>query len=166
MIVNKYIKPTFCGVAIAIMCLVAVTAMARLGETDGEISKRYGALQKRIEDGTNKWKGAYLFKDYKIMVSFETNRSVTEMLAPLKYRKFEPAEVSALRDAIGGAGTWTERYNANQSEKRWINASNGAVAILNAPSQGEQTLIVAPMSVLLRAGEDAFKNATNRVEGF
>lgn len=148
------------------MCLVAITAVARLGETDAEISKRYGALQKRIEDGTNKWKGAYLFKDYKIMVSFETNRSVTEMLAPLNNRKFEPAEVTALRDAIGGAGAWTERYSANLSEKRWINPSNGVVAVLNTPSQGRQTLMVAPMSVLLEVGKDAIKNETNRVEGF
>jgi hypothetical protein len=106
-IMNSFIKPISSGVAIAIMCLMAITAVARLGESDVEISKRYGAIQKRIDDSTNKWKGAYFFKDYKIMVSFETNRSVTEMLAPLNNRKFETAEVSALRDAIGGAGTWT-----------------------------------------------------------
>lgn len=148
------------------MCLVAITAVARLGESDAEISKRYGAVQKRIDGGTNKWKGAYLFKDYKIMVTFETNRSVTEMLAPLNNRKFETAEVTSLRDAIGGTGGWAERYSANLSEKRWINTSNGVVAVLNTPSHGGQTLMVAPISVLLEVGEEAAKNETNRVEGF
>ena len=161
-----FTKSIFGGVAVAILCLAAITATARLGETDVEIAKRYGAVQRRIEAKTNTWKGAFLFKDYKIMVTFQTNRCVTEMLAPLHDRKFGMAEVSALREAIGGGGTWTERYSANQSERRWINPSNGVVAVLTMPSRGEQTLIVAPVSVLLGGGEERGKNETNRAEGF
>jgi hypothetical protein len=163
---NRAVPPRL-GVLVGLGLLsFAAIAHARLGESNVEIAKRYGPVQSRTENGTNKWTGAYLFKDYLVMVTFETNTCVTEVVGPAEQRKFTRAEAEALRDAIGGAGNWKVMPNAKFTRTQWINSSNKVVAILDEPFGGSPTLVVSRLASMLEAGKESQKKEASKTDGF
>ena len=109
--------------AIILLLAIVCCAQARLGESNVDIGKRYGAVQQRVQISTNEWKGTYKFKEYIVWVEFTNDISVCEVIVTNDPRKMDDAEVQSLIKSAGGdAGEWV-RGDASLSKmsKVWIN---------------------------------------------
>lgn len=82
--------------------LVAGSAEARLGESNEEIFKRYGAVTRRDAVNTNEWTGFYEFNGYNVAVTFSNNVSVVETFSPIIKRTVPADEIDRLKKLIGG----------------------------------------------------------------
>lgn len=151
---------------LAVSCL-CLSAIARLGESNAEIFKRYGAVLNRIELNTNSWAGLYTFKEYNVKVIYLGNISVVECLSPIAKRKFEGIEAEALMSAITGKGKWIPNADNNFIKKNWTNSEAHAIASIDdALMGGTPSLIVADMiygSKWVKINEDEQKK---KAEGF
>jgi hypothetical protein len=118
---------------IIVFCL---SAFARLGETNQQIYKRYGAVVTRTEISTNEWTGYYEFENYSISVTFSNNISMSELVTPhypdsWVTRSFEDKERQTLFKKIGGNGEWKEvdLKDAESRTRMWTNQQCNATAV-------------------------------------
>lgn len=95
----------------AVLMICALSALARLGETNVDISKRYGPVTKREQKCTNEWSGFYQFNGYNIMVTFSNNISVLEAVSPILKRTMPADEIERLKKLIGGEEGWRDGVN-------------------------------------------------------
>lgn len=149
----------------SVIALSTAAALARLGENKDEIFKRYGAVQKRIEHGTNEWRGVYQVKDYTVVVLFKNNVSAAEMVK-LDSRTFTDAERESLMKAIGGDGKWEETSAPLAfTVKTWTNTTTRALACQETVISGDMLSIATPETAreLIADKEQKEKSKT---EGF
>jgi hypothetical protein len=147
--------------------LVSSVCQARLGESNAEIAKRYGAVQSREELGTNAWMASYLFKEYKIGVVYYTNVCVAEFVTPIEGRTFGDDERDALMKNIGGSGTWVKdgtkiEFLANS----WINTTTKARARGETKMFGGDTLTVMSQVYIDRQIAEQKEKEKSKADGF
>lgn len=135
---------------IAFFLLVGLTTFARLGETDVEIAKRYGPVQKRTTESTNEWNGFYIFKDYHVFVTYSNNVSVCETISPAPKRTMSAEEVSALMKSVGGTGEWQkDKSRFDPTTDYWVHTKTRSRAVLM------RTVGEAPALMIMTAAYDA-----------
>jgi hypothetical protein len=150
-----------------IILLSAGAASARLGESPVEIMNRYGAVQNRSENGTNRWVGTYLFKEYGVVVYFQTNRCVAEVVQPIERRNLGDDEVKALMKNIGGNESWIkDESDFEFLAGTWFNTQSKAVARLERKIMGKDTLMVMTMEFVKQDAAAQKKKEKSKAEGF
>jgi hypothetical protein len=120
-----------------LLVLVGVSAEGRLGETNVEVAKRYGAVTRRENLSTNEWRGTYNFRGFVVEVSFSNNVSMAETV--LAKRKLTAEEKEALISTIGGDGKWSKIPLLDQ----WINAETKALARCDRVALGQDAIMVS-----------------------
>lgn len=153
---------------IGLMALIVMATLfcrARLGETNAQIYDRYGAVQRRVDTGTNTWQGAYLFKNYGVLVYFRDNVSEGEMIVPKDNQPFSDDERQSLMTTIGGPGKWVEQKSSEDRPGRmWINQDNKAAAYLkDSPTVG---LMVGTHEFWMRGVSDQQNEQKQKTDGF
>jgi hypothetical protein len=150
-----------------LMVMAAFACRARLGETNGQIVTRYGAVEHRNDTGTNTWIGDYDFKEYHVQVYFRDNISECEYVAPRKTRKFDDEEREALMTAIAGGGGWDkDDVHSDLTMTIWINKASKAVAYLTTGTDGRSMLAVASEAYVIRLGLEKKQKEIQKANGF
>jgi uncharacterized DUF497 family protein len=140
---------------------------ARLGESNAEIFRRYGAVQDRTETGTNTWTGTYMFKEYIVIVYFRDNKSEAEALRPISSREFSDEERDAMMKSIGGDGDWILDDSTYEFlSKTWINSKNHSVAYVKDGIMKASTLIVASREYCQRMEAEKKTKDKKKADGF
>jgi hypothetical protein len=93
-------KVTCC---ISALLLLGATALAQIGETEGQIEKRYG----RAASGSGPTEG-YFYKGFFIIVTFDNGVSGIETFEKRNGGPMSAAEIRRLLEANGGGTKWHE----------------------------------------------------------
>lgn len=105
-----------------IFLLSALSAFARLGETDKEVEARYGAPAQIKNDVFGGEGRAYYFKEYLVIVCFRDGKSAMEIVKPTnQVDRIDDADCLALASGIGGGGEWKAREMRDSLSKAWGN---------------------------------------------
>jgi hypothetical protein len=144
-----------------------IAASARLGESNVEVAARYGAVQKRVNQGTNTWLGYYVFKEYNVLVSFRDNKSEVETIRPITARKFSDDERDALIKNIGGDGDWVEDNSHFEfMAKTWVNTKTKALAYVKDDILEPSTLFIMTRDYVSRENAKEQENDKAKADGF
>jgi len=153
--------------ALFIFLLSSTVVFARIGESNIEIKQRYGGVQTRTATGTNTWTGAYVFKEYFVMVYFLDNKSEAETIKPIEARKISDDEREALLKSIAPGGEWKKDDSQfNFMASIWINATAHAVAYQKDSIRDSSTLIVTTMDFYNRMEAEKKAKDKSKADGF
>ena len=152
-------------VSLLIGLSVASICEARLGETNTQICARYGPVHQRVEDGTNEWHAAYLFKDYVIVVSYTNNVSQCELVSRTDRAHFSDEERDALMKSIGGAGNWKTAWTGADFQT-WTNSASAALAREVKGTDGSDMLTVMTADFAVRDELARQKKEKAKADGF
>jgi len=119
-------RPVFLRLGI-VLYLTASTALARLGDTEKQISTLYGKPTKTpAQDEAGVITKIYHVKNYFILVELEQGKSVAEAYAHHDGTPLYNKEIDAFLDVNSDGKTWTEKPGPT---KRWDRSDGGAKAI-------------------------------------
>jgi hypothetical protein len=166
-LVNNFNNSSTMKTTLLILLASCACACARLGESNVEIMKRYGAVEQRSATGTNSWRGDYTFKEYNVVVFFRDNISECEVIRPIEERKFADAERDALMNGIAGNDQWaSDKSTFSFMSAVWINKQTKAVAYVKDEILKPSVLVVSSHSHAIRLQEEQKQKEKSKAEGF
>lgn len=152
-------------IAFLILMASALPAWARLGESNTEIYRRYGAVLKRYPSAdTNYWDASYKFKEYVVLVTYSNNVSCCESVRPIEARHISSEECKVLMQSVGGEGQWSTEQKRFDSQV-WKNAALGRWALLSDEGSGAFVTIMTDSFLTKQIAEGKLKERS-KAAGF
>ena len=141
-----------CAAFILTLTLTAAATQARLGETEQQVTNRYGAvLSSEFRDGYKIL--GFKFKEYLVQVRLRDGKSVAEFVCP-RARGVEFPEEQALAVAAMVSGNTNWLSNGREAfKKKWTSNPRGFYADLGGAPGRPQLLMVTTIAELARKDE-------------
>jgi hypothetical protein len=141
---------------------VSASAFARIGETTGQVDKRYGAPLETIKnDGESR---RYSFGGFTVVVNFERGISQCEVYQKQNTSRMTEAEIRGLLEANAGVSPW--RDDADEGSDFYLYRSKDGrsrIAIYNLP---RHDLTVSSKAFLDRHANIANSADRQKMKGF
>jgi hypothetical protein len=133
---------------------LALPALGCLGDTEGELTQRYGP---QVKTGTSPIPGVtvrgYFYNGFLVVVGILNGRSAYEMYAKKDHSKISSNDVAALMNANSNGKTWTVDNGVTSGAAKWVLDDGSVVAQWDKMSGG-------PLTVMTKEAADLEKGST------
>jgi hypothetical protein len=149
-------------IAFLASALLAVPSFARIGETEAQIEKRYGAPQDTIKNSYGK-RCRYRFGGFYVFVDFEHGISQMEVYQKKDWSVITPTETVSLLSANSGGAKWTNPELVDGDYIAHTTSRPRRVAVYHP---GSRDLMSTSKDYIDRAADSINAIARKKMEGF
>ena len=142
--------------------LLILSTFARIGETEGQIEKRYGKPQDSFNNSYGK-RCRYLFQAFYVFVDFEHGVSQMEVYQKKDWGVITPTETVALLTANSGGAKWSDPELVDGDYIAHATGRPRRVAIYHT---GSRDLMITSKEFLDRAANVMDAASRKKMQGF